>query len=409
MEGELGVPRRVVGLDEARARFGARIDRLVWFLGRTDPLADAAAAALDAAPRQRRALERGLAGGAAALPADAAPALRDLIAAAERLPVWADLERCDRAGRLLFRAGPIGGVVLGARSLAAGYCSPAGNKPLVLSGQLARGRTAGKRLAETGRFVVATCSPGGLAPRAPGWQLALRVRLIHAAVRRLVLASGRWRADQWGAPINQFDLVGTTLLFSLEWLDGVRACGVDVTAAEAEDYLHLWRVSGWVTGVEPELLPASIAEARALRDMIAAVEGPPDEDSRTLVRALVEELPLEQAETELDRRLAPLQVDLGRGLLRALLGDEASDALGLPRTPWRFAIPAVRPLVAALERARAVPGVERAAIALGRRYWERAIEDGLGGRRAAFEPPRLVRAAAPLDGAALAERGGRTG
>ncbi len=391
-------PGRVVALDAARARFGRhRIDRLVEFLDRTDPLADAAAAALDDDPGQRAALERGLAGGAAALPGGAAPALRELIEVASRLPFWADLERCDRAGRLLFRAGPIGGMVLGARSLAAGYCSPAGNKPLALSGQLTRGRSAPKRLAETGRFVVATCSPGGLAPRGRGWQLALRVRLIHAAVRRLVVASGRWRGDLWGAPINQHDLVGTTLLFSLEWLDGARTCGLTVSEEEGEDYLHLWRVSGWLTGVEPELLPASIDEARALRAMIAALEGPPDDDSRALVRALVE-LPLEQAATEPERRLAPLQVDVGYGLVRGLLGPEVSDALGLPRTLWRFAIPATRPLVSAVERARALPGVERAAVALGRRYWERAISDGLGGATAAFRPPpRLDGLAAAAD------------
>lgn len=404
-------PARVVGLPAARARFGHRVDRLVEFLEHTDPLADAVAAALDDDPRQRAAFERGLVGGGVdALPAGAAPALRDLLREAARLPLWADLERCDRAGRLLFRAGPIGGMVLGARSLAAGYCSPAGNKPLALSGQLTRRRSAGKRLAETGRFVVATCSPGGLVPGALGWQLTLRVRLIHASVRRMVLASGRWRGDQWGAPINQHDLVGTTLLFSLEWLDGVRACGLSITDAEAEDYLHLWRVSGWLTGVDAELLPTSIPEARALRQMIAALEGPPDEDSRTLVRALVE-LPTEQVATEPGRRLAPLQVDVGYGLVRALLGAEVSDALELPRTPWRFAIPATRPLVSAVERARALPGVERVAVALGRRYWERAIAEGLGGSRAAFAPPsRLAEAAAaPLDAAVVVGRDERAG
>lgn len=408
MADALEVPARVVDLPAARARFGARADRLVEFLGRQDPLADEAAAVLDEEPAQARALERGLA--AAAPPRGAAPALRRLLEEAARLPFWVDLPRCDRAGRLLLRAGPLGGVVLGARSLAAGYCSPAGNKPLALSGQLTSGRLAGKRLAETGRFVVATCTPGGLRPGGLGWQLALRVRLIHAAVRRLVLASGRWRADLWGVPINQHDLVGTTLLFSLEWLDGVRALGLSVSDEEAEDYLHLWRASGWITGVDPELLPATVAEARALRALILATEGPPDEDSRSLVRALVE-LPREQARTELERRLAAAQVQLGYALLRRLLGSGTADQLALPRTAWRLVVPAARPLVRGIERARAwVPGVEDLLAAAGRVYWEQAITGALAGARPTFaRPSRLAGAAPQLDALAAAARGQQAG
>jgi hypothetical protein len=37
---------------------------------------------------------------------------------------------------VLLRTGFLGGIVLGFRSLVAGYCSPAGNKPLAFSGRL---------------------------------------------------------------------------------------------------------------------------------------------------------------------------------------------------------------------------------------------------------------------------------
>jgi hypothetical protein len=41
-----------------------------------------------------------------------------------------------RGGEVLLRHGFFGGIVLGFRCLVAGYCSPAGNKPLAFSGRL---------------------------------------------------------------------------------------------------------------------------------------------------------------------------------------------------------------------------------------------------------------------------------
>ena len=87
------------------------------------------------------------------------------------------------------------------RSLVLGYASPAGNKPLMLSGRLKE--QALKRLNETARFVQAVCRPGGMRPLADGWQITVKVRLIHAQVRRMILKSGKWDEGAWGAPVNQ--------------------------------------------------------------------------------------------------------------------------------------------------------------------------------------------------------------
>src|SRR5262245_58628158 len=206
-------PSRYVNLEAARQRFGDRVDRVGRHLYGVDALADAAVAALEALPKGEgwRLFEQGLAHGAAAIP-DAPPALRALIADAEQVPAWVDWDVCDRGGAMLLRAGPLGGAVLGTRSLVLGYASPGGNKPLVFSGRLKE--QAGRRLNETARFVQAVCRPGGMRPFGEGWQITLKVRLIHAQVRRMLLASSRWDHGAWGHPINQHDLAGTTLLFS---------------------------------------------------------------------------------------------------------------------------------------------------------------------------------------------------
>src|SRR6202012_6245532 len=100
--------------------------------------------------------------------------------------------------------------------------------------------------------------------------------IIHAEGPRMSLKGGRWDPASWGMPINQHDELGTSLLFSVVVLEGLRQLGVRIASADAEAYMHLWRWSGWLMGIDPDLLPATEAEGRRLGDMIAATQAPPD-------------------------------------------------------------------------------------------------------------------------------------
>ncbi|MEM9072336.1 MAG: oxygenase MpaB family protein [Myxococcota bacterium] len=368
------LPTRVVNSESARARYGTLADRLFEALAHMDPLADEAIASLTS----RDWIERGC----AQEDLSGAPApLRRFFSEASKVPTWVDRERVDRAGRILFRSSIAGGMTLGAKSLIAGYCSPGGNKPLVFSGQL-QGQVQ-RRLAETGKFVVATCTEGALWPGNEGWAITLRVRLMHAQVRRLILASDRWNERAWGAPINQHDMVATALLFSIVFLDGIRDFGVPVSRQEADDFLHLWRYSSWLMGVEESLLPRDEPEARNLADVIALTQGDPDDDARALTSALLES-PRGTLQNRTGR-LAEWQIALGQGVCRGLLGEELADALHLPRTRWRHIVPAAR-RVAALMRMVGGPRPD-AYERFGHRYWERNVRLGLGGAPAAFALP----------------------
>ena len=101
-------------------------------------------------------------------------------------------------------------------------------------------------------------------PHAPGWQLTLNVRLIHAQVRRMILRSGRWDAAAWGLPINPSTTSsGRRSSSSVVVLEGLRQLGARVAPADADAYVQLWRWSGCLMGVEPDLLPATETEGRA--------------------------------------------------------------------------------------------------------------------------------------------------
>jgi len=379
-------PARYVNQAAARLRFGDRVDRLGRFLTAVDPAADAVVESIESLPRGEgwRLFELGLRGGSPAIP-DAPRAMRDLLDQVCAVPAWVDWSTCDRGGEMFMRAGVLGGAVLGAHSIVLGYASPGGNKPLVLSGRLKE--QALRRLNETARFVQAVSRPGGMRPFAEGWQITVKVRLIHAQVRRMILKSGRWDADQWGAPINQHDMAGTTLLFSMAILDGLRKLGVRLSADDAEPYVHLWRWVGHVIGVDGELLPTSEHDAMRLAELVAATMGKPDQDSRDLTKALFDAA-WDGAVTTKQRRAAARHALFGTTLCRHLIGDDLADALLVPRNRARFAMPMVRRVVSGVERVtRAVPFAERSAIASGMRYWDRVVEIGLKGATYEFGLP----------------------
>jgi hypothetical protein len=383
-------PSRLVNVAEARARHGAaRVEALAHHLFEGDPPADAAVASLEGLSREARTsvVDRVLAQGVNAV-SDAPDALCALVASVSRPPLWVDDARVARGGDAFLRSGLLGGIVLGAYSLVLGYCSPAGNKPLVYSGRL--DANASRRLAETSRFVQAVTRPGGMARYADGFAITLRVRLMHAAVRRMLQRSPVWREEDWGVPINQADMAGTVLLFSMAVHDGLARLGMVPTPQEREDLLHLWRYNAFVMGVRDELRCATLAEARAYWDLLTRTQAPPDEDSKKLARSLIES-PVRGARTDAERRFAVRTRPLAYAVSRHLLGDHAADLLGYPRSPAELAVMGFQQLN---QRAawvwRGVRDVPFGTVEAGTRYWDRVVRDSLRGEPATFGLPAML-------------------
>jgi len=210
----------------------------------------------------------------------------------------------------------------------------------------------------------------------------------------MILQSGRWDSASWGAPINQHDQAGTALLFSVIVLDGLRQLGIRIPRREAEAYVHLWRWSGWLMGIDHELLPATEAEGIRIGEVIAATMGEPDDDARRLTAALLD-APLRTARTPREQANARRLIQFSGAMCRALLGAELADKLAIPSTPWRLLVPFVRRLVSSVELVRErVPYGDVPVVWAGTRYWDRVVEVGLAGAMAEFGlPPGLARAA----------------
>jgi hypothetical protein len=384
-------PTRYAYIDKARALCGERVDRLGAYLLRGDPLADAVVDAIDGQEDAWKLFENAAALGIAKVK-DAPREMRDFFEAVETIPVWVDDGAIAHGGDVLVRSGPLGGLVLGAKALPLAYASPGGNKPLVFSGRLAE--NAPRRLNETARFVQAVSRRGGVARFAEGYQITLKVRVMHARVRKMILASGRWDETAWGVPVNQHDMVATMILFSGVVLSGLRELGALITNDEADRYLHLWRYVAHLIGVDRDLVPTSERDAHKIADVIKNTQAPPDEDSRALIRALLES-PLRDAaregKTPRDRAQAKRQVLISSLFCRAFVGDELADDLGVAKARWRSLLFLLRRAVNAFEIARtAVPGGDAYALAQGERYWDRVVDSGRAGAALDFPLPQFL-------------------
>ena len=213
-------PTRYRNATRARLLFGANADRYASFYLESDPEADALIAWMSRTGATEKQQFEDWLRAEARLEDDAPEALVRFFERADVIPDWVDFDESAMGARAYQRFGLMGMIVLSAWSLINGYHSSAAVKPLAFTGQLRH--NAQRRLAETARFVSEASQVDGLRCGRPGWAISLRVRLIHAHVRQACLESTNWRTEDWGIPINQADMFGTLLEFSLLMLDGAQ-------------------------------------------------------------------------------------------------------------------------------------------------------------------------------------------
>jgi ER-bound oxygenase mpaB/B'/Rubber oxygenase, catalytic domain len=241
-----------------------------------------------------------------------------------RIPAWADTKLMEQ-GRLFFAKNAQALLtVLGYYSLPYCYAAADGAEVLFLSEKIRHNTT--QRLTETGQFVLEVMSENAFAPEGLGIRSCQKVRLMHAAVRYHVLKSDNWNMT-WGKPVNQEDMAGTNGAFSFISLRGLDKLGIPYTLAEAGAFLHLWKVIGFLMGVDVDLLPDTLKEAYTLDKKIAARHFRKSEAGTVLTQALIRSFE-EFLPNPLLRPLIP-------AYLRFLLGKEVADLLDVPPSPSR--------------------------------------------------------------------------
>lgn len=386
---------RYVNREQARHRYGPLADEYARYQLRGDPLADALVEAFAArGPSERARFEEWLE--TDRVPEGSSEALAAFAESLRTPPSWADFQRMKLGARTYQRVGPSGMLILSAWSLINGYHSAPAVKPLTFTGRLDYG--AYRRLAETGRFVAEVAQIDGMRRFGEGFKTTVRVRVLHAQVRRMLQLSPTWDTKAWGTPINQADMAATVIEFSLLLLAGAREMGFHFEPEESEAVVHLWRYVGLVSGVDPKLLEEFETEERGARfaRLVHLIQPGPDQDSLDLAHAL-RRVPGEAAMRlgrggRLDLLRARFLERYHDGLAWAFNGEAICTNLEIPHASWRAAIYPTRAIVGALEGVRrALPFGTELMAKLGNAAIRKRVREMLEGQEPDFEAKREKR------------------
>ncbi len=255
-------------------------------------------------------------------------ALQRYLQSGQALPDWADPTKIARAEVLFMEYGALSCSLLFCSSLPECYVIPDLSLVLQAAGQLEQHTE--HRIRATAAMIFPVMMHGGLT-QADGSGVAqtLKVRLIHATIRHLILhgspadamrALGEqlhvkgagmmaaqtipkganlqqallahgWKLGEDGLPCNQEELGYTLLTFAYVFLRSMRQLGLRLASADEEAFLHAWNVMGHLLGIRRELMADTMAQAQALFAQMQArgAQDPVSPDPRpTLGKALMD-------------------------------------------------------------------------------------------------------------------------
>lgn len=304
-------------------------------------------------------------------------------------PPWVDWDQIRRGQEVFYRYGGATLTGLAYQSLLGGM--GAGRVVEVLS------RTGGfsvkvarHRLFETTQHLLScTLSLESIQPSTgDGFASSIRVRLLHAAVRKRIMALAKSRPDyysveKYGIPINDLDCIATIGTFSATILFiSLPRQLIFPTSQEITDYIALWRLIAHYTGT-PTSFFSTPAKAKAIMETLLYYEVNPSPTSAILANNIILALadtPPAYASTSF------LAVNA-----RWLNGNGLCNALNLPHPHfyyWALMLGQCFFFAGLCYTYRSVPRWDRAKIkALRRIFWQLIVEGkyGLKGERSVFD------------------------
>ncbi len=365
----------IVGHERAREADPDLADAYVEHTRIGDPPADAAMEALadvDQATRHRliaAGMERDEEG-----MRDAPAALRDFFNAVDGPPPFEfDPEKARVGARAFHRYSDLFFVGLVLASLVTGLSEG------LAKGFYITGRTAGnlRRVKQNTRHLVEITLPGGLDRFGDGWKLTVRIRLIHAQVRRLLLDSSEWDVPAEGVPLHMAHMALASTGFSAINLQAVRRLGLRLTEEERDGFMHMWRYVTWLLGVPDRLLFRNEDDALHLRRIAHLCERPPGPTAVEVAHGYINTVPELLGVTDPAKRRKLMSVLLKTS--RALIGNNLADAFDYPRQSTVGVLKLVR-IQRRLQiiRSRIVPGAEPHSVTNFAGMLQRSVYDDIG-------------------------------
>ena len=258
-------------------------------------------------------------------------ALRDFFVNVEEVPDWVDFAAFEPGQRAFFEnmsnmliAYAIGSAVEGFSTLVSKSFSITGRVPGL-------GPGAERRLRQNNRHMVETYFPDGLRRDGEGWKITMRIRFVHARIRKLLAESDAWDHAAWGTPLSAAHLGGISLYtFSIRQFEHAISMGSAISPEARESIVKIWRYGGHILGVPETILFTSEAEARQIYKIGHLCEPPPDDEAIGVANAVFSAIPT-MAGVKTEAEWKSLQMYAYR-LSRALVGNELADRYGYPNT-----------------------------------------------------------------------------
>jgi len=208
------------------------------------------------------------------------------------VPAWADFAAMAKGQRMIASYAPFMAASLFSGSLVGGAMFYKAALVTSMTGMFSGKPT--QRLTETTALVTRMAMPGSIEPGGGAHEVLLRVRLLHAGIRHVLVSSGRFRHAS-EVPINQQDLAITLALFCYVNIRNLLQLGIRLDRAQIDSFLLLWRYAGHVLGIDTALLPTTIEEQQAFYLSSCKHQVRPDKvmpQTKTLLDAVAREAKL---------------------------------------------------------------------------------------------------------------------
>ena len=265
---------------------------------------------------------------------DAPESLRDFFSGGIADPDWLDHDAFSpgirvfqrNAGQIL--TGFVGGVLTD------------GFRTLISKSFVERGRifdSGVRRLRQNNRHQLEIFLPGGLQRFGDGWKLSVRIRFIHAHVRRMLNRDTDWDVDFWGVPISAAHLGYAAACFATRTVHHSESLGVRYTEEERAGFHAVWRYAGYLMGIPETILFEDEQHAREIYRTASDCEPPPLEDSIIMSHALVNSTPLVAGVEDAAERKRLVDKEI-YPLCRALIGNRLADQLQFPPRRMLFTL-----------------------------------------------------------------------
>ncbi len=316
------------GYEKARAVAPDLADKYVAHTLIGDPVGEAMMDDLSelGAGEQRRLIEAAMNNGSGDALRDAPASLREFFGEAEALPEWLDYSAFAPGVRMFHRNSQVILAAFVAGVLIEGFTTNIA-KSFFITGRV---RDQGvRRLGQNNRHMVEIFLPGGLYRDGDGWKLSLRIRLVHAQMRRLLNNSEDWDAEAWGEPISAAHLGFAISAFSARLLKHMKTLGASYSDEEYASFMAVWRYTGYLMGIPESILFRDADEALKLYEVGLMCEPDAPIESVVMAHSLVNSAPLIAGMTEpaARRNLARYVYRISRGLI----GKGTADSLMYPQ------------------------------------------------------------------------------